>query len=397
MSIKLKFPLLIFSIVLLTTTIVFFAMFKKQMENVEKEINKRGEALANMLCSVDVGIFAAWEEAGRSYSVLNAKLNRIGRQSDVEYAAFLDDKGDIIPDLFTGKVPKNFQNENFLFRDSITAQGKVLGYGIVKLRPEGLQIAKREAIMEILPIIGILGILSFILTTAISLLLTRPILHVAMVAKELGKGNLKIRANLKSKDEFGLLSRTFNAMASNLDKLYRELKDKYFEIRKLHKEAAEDGLTGLYAYKFFIRILDVAIEKAIKYNYPISFIMADIDNFKYINDRFGHEIGNLVLKKIAKTISLGIREEQDIAGRYGGEEFGIIMERVNKAIAVQTAERLRKEIEKLEFEDGFKVTISMGVTTADKKVSRQQIIERADQALYISKRNGKNRVTFLYL
>ena len=126
--------------------------------------------------------------------------------------------------------------------------------------------------------------------------------------------------------------------------------------------------------------------------------MLDIDFFKKFNDTYGHACGDYVIQKVAQNISEGIRSE-DLPGRYGGEEFVAMLYNTDITAAQMVAERIRKNIEQSVFEyDGItmQVTISIGVATFDPEkcnITAKQLVEMADQALYISKRNGRNKVT----
>jgi diguanylate cyclase (GGDEF)-like protein len=124
--------------------------------------------------------------------------------------------------------------------------------------------------------------------------------------------------------------------------------------------------------------------------------MMDIDHFKKVNDVYGHTVGDDVIRQVSKAISSQVRDI-DIAGRYGGEEFGIILTHTNVQGAVIFAERLRSTIEKLVVHTGeqeVRFTISIGVAELTSKITDHRAwIETADGALYKSKENGRNRVT----
>jgi len=165
----------------------------------------------------------------------------------------------------------------------------------------------------------------------------------------------------------------------------------------LERLSVHDGLTGLYNYGYFVGTLRDEIKRAERYETPLSFIMIDIDHFKEYNDIFGHEKGNKVLKKIAQVLVKGVREIDTVA-RYGGEEFAIVLPSVEKVKAVQVAERLREKVATLEFEGDkdhpvVKKTISAGVASYPKNAkSDTELVVVADQALYLAKGGGRNRV-----
>lgn len=163
---------------------------------------------------------------------------------------------------------------------------------------------------------------------------------------------------------------------------------------QLYELAITDGLTKLFIHRYFQNRLESELIRAKRYNSNISLLMLDIDHFKKVNDTYGHQEGDYVLKKFAKIISDHIRKV-DIAARYGGEEFAIILPETGITGAEQVAEHLRFLIEKEEFKiDGKNVpiTTSIGVSSWDKIVSKEEFIEQSDRALYQAKHEGRNRV-----
>ena len=123
-------------------------------------------------------------------------------------------------------------------------------------------------------------------------------------------------------------------------------------------------------------------------------MMMDRDHFKSINDRYGHLFGDLVLKNVATAISETLRE-YDIAGRYGGEEFAVLAPGTSSGDLVSLAERIRQTVEQLEIQNSsaiVHVTVSVGVAALDEHDSLETLLERADNALYQAKHEGRNRV-----
>lgn len=161
------------------------------------------------------------------------------------------------------------------------------------------------------------------------------------------------------------------------------------------ERATRDVLTGLYNRWRFLEILQEYMkEPAVSQNEKeISVFIADIDNFKKINDTYGHLTGDIVLKNIAAILKDSI-EEKGIVARYGGEEFVGAM-KVDKARCVEICESIRKVIEKISYDIfGFQVTISFGVASSSEKHNITELIGLADKRLYIAKETGKNRVCF---
>ncbi|HLF86356.1 MAG TPA: diguanylate cyclase, partial [Nitrospiria bacterium] len=162
--------------------------------------------------------------------------------------------------------------------------------------------------------------------------------------------------------------------------------------------ATTDGLTGISNHRHFQERLNAEFERIARHPEPISLILIDLDHFKKINDNFGHPVGDIVLKKIAKIL-LNMTRKIDTVARYGGEEFVLLLLKTDKKQAIQMAERIRKTVETTKFEfDGKKipVTLSLGMaaTPSDTK-SKKELIELADKALYHSKHSGRNQATHI--
>lgn len=158
-----------------------------------------------------------------------------------------------------------------------------------------------------------------------------------------------------------------------------------------------DMMTHLKLKHYFFNVLTDKLDISISQRTPISVLMLDIDHFKNFNDTYGHACGDYVLQEVAHIISEGVRTH-DLAGRYGGEEFVVMLNNTETSTAMMVAERIRKNIEKKEFEyEGkkFSVTISIGaaVLSENQELTAKQLVDNADQALYISKNSGRNRVT----
>ena len=169
--------------------------------------------------------------------------------------------------------------------------------------------------------------------------------------------------------------------------------------KRIEKElmflATHDALTGIRNRGEFERILSMEISKAERYNEPLALILFDVDNFKRVNDTYGHSTGDKVLKKVASTVSSLIRSV-DVFARWGGEEFVILLPHTLMSGAVRTAEKIRSVVEELGGEDIPHVTISVGVTLYRKGEGTDNFLVRADRALYEAKGRGKNRVVSLY-
>ncbi|WP_457601014.1 GGDEF domain-containing protein [Hydrogenivirga sp.] len=167
------------------------------------------------------------------------------------------------------------------------------------------------------------------------------------------------------------------------------------EKRRLLEKAIRDHLTQLYNRFYLEEAGRREIERAKRYGFPISLLMFDLDNFKQVNDRYGHHAGDMVLVRFARVISASVRNT-DMPVRYGGEEFVVLLPHTHPEEAVKVADRIRREFEKSVIRvdgDVVRLTVSAGVSSCESgECTLEELIDRADRAMYEAKRRGKNRV-----
>lgn len=167
--------------------------------------------------------------------------------------------------------------------------------------------------------------------------------------------------------------------------------------KRLWLNSVTDDLTGLFLRNYASERLRKEIKRSKRYGHSVALIMCDIDHFKTVNDTYGHPIGDAVIVGAAKVLLDGVREDIDVASRWGGEEFFIILPETDLEGGRVAAERLRSAFEAMEtpLEDGsmLRKTMSYGVTILGPDDTPATITKRADDALYHSKENGRNRVT----
>ncbi len=170
-------------------------------------------------------------------------------------------------------------------------------------------------------------------------------------------------------------------------------------MEKLQKLAITDGLTRLYNSRSFYSQLELEIDRYNRYQHPLTLLLLDIDHFKDYNDKYGHLEGDKVLVRFSQIIKSCLRTN-DSAYRYGGEEFTVILPETAGEEARTVAQRIRAALEAEPFlpENGGEatVTISIGLTEYHPKEELSTFIQRADQAMYHSKRSGRNKVSMLY-
>lgn len=207
-------------------------------------------------------------------------------------------------------------------------------------------------------------------------------------------------------EELGKVNLSYEQLVLELKQAKKEAEDLADELKKANEKLSQmafcDGLTGLFNHRYFQEQMEKEVSRAARYRRDLGLIMFDIDHFKAINDRYGHPVGDQVLKAVAAAATQTIRKS-DLAARYGGEEFAILAPETDIKGLIILAERLRKRIAGLQIDAGGQlvgVTISLGVTilepganATDKKV----IIQAADKALYQSKNSGRNKTSFVGL
>jgi len=247
--------------------------------------------------------------------------------------------------------------------------------------------------------------------------------HMTWQTKMVAAGDLTQRV-----DFMGAFSESFNAMLIQFDQTLKELVRKENELNKVNadllneiairkqteatlrkskekmrKLALTDSLTGLYNRRYFNRLAKEAIIRALRYSRPLSIMVFDIDYFKQVNDTFGHNYGDLVLKEVAK-VTREVLRSTDIPARYGGEEFIVLLYETPATEAAEVAERLRRQLEATTMVDSeigpIKITASFGVSDDFGKIDENhgdrilsEFVTTADRAMYASKNSGRNKTT----
>lgn len=172
--------------------------------------------------------------------------------------------------------------------------------------------------------------------------------------------------------------------------------EEYFEkIKELEKIAMTDTLTGIANRLYTDKTINEKVEIFKVNSRPFGVAFIDIDHFKKINDTYGHDVGDRVLQVVSSTLSNNLRAT-DLVGRWGGEEFVLCLEKVNSEVIGAVLEKLRILIENSEVyfnNERIKITASIGGTIIKAEDTKESIIHRADQLMYMSKNNGRNRIT----
>jgi diguanylate cyclase (GGDEF)-like protein len=218
--------------------------------------------------------------------------------------------------------------------------------------------------------------------------LVRPLSLLLEGIRDFTRGKTDVVVPPVGKDELGELQEAFNEMS-------RELA---VERKRLRAESQSDALTGLFNMRYFKRQLVDEFSRSQRYGRTLTLLMIDVDHFKSYNDRNGHPAGDIVLKEISRILIRNVRGT-DIVGRYGGEEFVILLPETSMESALHVAEKINKTVADHHFpfrdnQESEKLSVSIGVASyPDTKItSDQDLIESSDKALYLAKKLGRNRV-----
>ncbi len=241
-----------------------------------------------------------------------------------------------------------------------------------------------------------------------------PLNRIAEAARNYARGNLDVRVELKRRDEIGALTEAFNSMADELAQTHTELvrantqlEDRIIQRtvaledanRKLKDMASRDPMTGLYNRRHFNHLLGHLFAEAARYRTDLTCMMIDLDNLKRVNDTLGHGTGDQLLQLTAGVIRESVRES-DLPVRYGGDEFTVLLPQTSPEDARASAERILKLFrERLakQLPDAAIASLSIGLASRqdDQPGDPQTLVQLADEALYLAKAGGKNRITVL--
>ncbi|MBS3766429.1 GGDEF domain-containing protein [Candidatus Bipolaricaulota bacterium] len=207
--------------------------------------------------------------------------------------------------------------------------------------------------------------------------------NYCLIAEERQEGEKEVL------EKISLLNNALSNKTRELTKKNRKLEEANRRIEKLSKT---DVLTGLANRRHFKDYFEKTLSQAQRHSHPLSLVMLDLDNFKDINDTYGHDAGDEVLSALGDLLERETREE-DLAARIGGEEFAVLLTQADPEQARSYAERLRERINRLEVESvSGEISGSLGISTMKQDDDPESLMKRADRALYKAKDNGRNRV-----
>ncbi len=279
----------------------------------------------------------------------------------------------------------------------------VVGYVRVGLDLSDIQ----TSLSSFLQKVRYVGICSILLIIPLAFMIVRrvaaPINELGIVVTQFAGGNYRIRSEIRRSDEIGQLATAFNSMADELAvsnnrmvKLNAELEDRVLQRTRQLKDLSErDPLTGLYNRRHLNEVLSRRFSEAKRYGNDLSCMMIDLDNFKKVNDQFGHEMGDNLLILTGSVISSQMRGA-DVGARFGGDEFCILLPQtsaeqargVGERIVEKFAEELQKRIPGQAA--GFGISVGVAGMKELNLVGHDELIKGADQALYEAKDAGKN-------
>jgi diguanylate cyclase (GGDEF)-like protein len=290
-------------------------------------------------------------------------------------------------------------------------------YGVRRLGPTGgylaatlpvnvayrsLDESRNRLLMVGVPALAAVFLLVFVVAAG----MLRPIQLLSQAAKRLSAGELDVRLPLRGGDELTALTQVFNEMAATIQDKTKQLEEARNELavknadleaanRHLHDQAITDALTGLFNRRHFQDNLDKEMRRCEREERPLSLLLLDLDHFKQYNDRWGHTQGDEELRRVSAQVTKSIRTT-DMAFRYGGEEFAVLLPSCSKEQAAEVAEKIRAAVGAHGHRAGVlgRTTVSIGVATfpQDGQAARS-LVDTADGALYAAKAAGRDRVS----
>jgi diguanylate cyclase (GGDEF)-like protein len=403
------------TVLFIALTISGWLLISDQEKQFHQESLQNGQFITNY-----VSKSLAYNVVGFDYHTIQLLLQELVQYEDIIHARVISPKGNIMAEVGT---PPGEADDAIVISNNIVLDDKIVGNLVMgisnkrivnKLDAQKGSLIKREVMIIILIALG-----EFL---ALSFLIIRP---VATISKNISTdidsdGSITHDIPIESNDEFGDVARRFNIMRQRLndanarlhDKLEstdkklentnRQLVNQSEELKKINRQleqmAITDPLTGLYNRRHFDTILRSEIESVLRYDDSCSIVLADIDRFKSVNDQYGHDVGDLVLKNFSDILKHNIRTT-DVICRIGGEEFAILCRRSGIDETKAVAEKLRETIENAEINTNsytLKLTASFGIATIPDEytpINRDLFMKNADVSLYNSKEKGRNRVT----
>ncbi|MGB1030097.1 MAG: putative bifunctional diguanylate cyclase/phosphodiesterase [Pseudoalteromonas marina] len=395
-TISKKLLFILMSVAFISSSIVTVAFGTYELSSAKGEQIESLNSLSNMM-SPNIATALIFEDLEAIQELIKPILTR----TDVISAIVTNRTGDIVAKTNSHMLSDNVEHAVEV-KKQLTIDGNNVGELVIYANNSYIN----NRIDFYVKFIISLTLLSFAVSLIISLLLRRrflsPILYLAQTANDITKSNdYSLRAEQLSNDEVGELTVCFNDMLYTIEQrehaLENQVKTRTQELEnansELHRYAYQDGLTDLPNRRFFYEEIQTLISND---NTSFALIFLDLDGFKDVNDSLGHDYGDLLLHHVANRLKTCIKDE-DIIARLGGDEFTLILKNANQTIAVKVADKIKQALLKpIQLkEETVCVTASIGITLYPEHGSTvEKLVKRADQAMYLSKKKGRNRYEF---
>jgi diguanylate cyclase (GGDEF)-like protein len=414
-GIRQKVIMALVTVLLIAMSVGSWVMLREQKASTLAEIDRRGKDISSF-----VAVSLSFSVVGYDYHTIQLLLDQIVQSEEISYARVISEKGNTMGEA--GTLPANNAEEpgTALFNQPIQFEKRDVGTLVLGLETRStihrLEADTHTLFFRRVVIILLIAVAEFF---ALSLLIIRPIRCMSdSLARGLKNEGTEIeKLPVTTHDELGHLAKQFNSLHDQLNQTNlalqskiesadkklinnnKQLKLQSEELIKINEEfrklAITDPLTGLFNRRYFERAMKDELALAIRHGDKDCVLLIDIDNFKNINDTYGHLEGDRVLQTFAETLKNQLRSA-DILSRMGGEEFVVLCKRVKRVDVQLIAEKFRKQIENMVFEfgtDTVRITASIGVAIFPRGPDDtiEEIIGEADEALYYCKRTGRNR------
>jgi diguanylate cyclase (GGDEF)-like protein len=419
MGIRGQLTLLVPGVVAIALTVVAFIVVR-QTNRDELEEFKQLNLTALEALSVTVATSVAQNDFAGLDTVIAHAAERLSARGLVELAV-LDDDGRVMahssPERFNRLLTDEFsrlaidtdgptwQREGGVLRLGTPAKSGIRWATVTARfsleRLEGtFAMARRRAAL------GTLGLFLFIagaVFLGLNRVVIRPVKALEASVRRMGEGHLSTRvppmlAGRELRELGDIINRMAAALQAERENLERTVAERTRELQdanaRLERLAVTDGLTGLFNHRRFQEALHSELLRCERHKRPLAVLMLDVDFFKKVNDSMGHPAGDELLRRLAEVLGKDLRQT-DLIARYG-EEFAVLLPETTKAEALQVGERMREAVETRINESTpwpQRITVSVGVATFPEDAKNaEDVLEAADQALYVAKRQGRNRV-----
>lgn len=407
LGVRQKIILVLIAVLTIALGVSGWLALQGQKRDILRETQRHGEDLTRFVSQA-----LSFSVVAYDYHTVDLLLNELTKSQDIGYVKVTSRKGNVMAEA---GVQPDAEHQWILFRSDILIDGARVGeltLGLDNRRiirqweEAGLSLLGKEALIIIVITVGVFLALSFIVV--------RPLTIISRALDE-GvdmRGKILRDIPLKTGDEFGRLARQYNEIRNQLNQAHEQLQTKIdlagaklretnlqllARTKELEQLTVTDPLTGLYNRRHFEKLIVSELAISLRQREPSSVLMIDIDHFKRINDTYGHDIGDKVLRDVAGILTEVFRKSDAIC-RVGGEEFIALCHGAYKRDALAIGEKIRKSIEAHAFPGvgANVVTVSVGIASnsgESDEITTDDLLNQVDKALYHSKQLGRNRVS----